>query len=177
MVSELRLSQQLPAGLVVADQVETVQGELAAQMGDEGGHPHLTPGPGHHGSRVPFEHSVQGGCDPADRAEQVGSQRPVLHSPVGRLPLLETPGRRDRPALGGGLQVTGDLDQAGVEVGDHLVGSPQRAPGQRVGWRLLEGLEEGPGRQGEASGTPGSHQLVVLGLAAQSNEAREQNLR
>ena len=49
-----------------------------------------------------------------------------------------------------GLQVEDGLDRTGAEMGRYLVGSPLRAPGQRVGWRDLQGFEEGCGFGGKA---------------------------
>ena len=62
-----------------------------------------------------------------------------------------------------GLKVAGDLDGTGAEMGRHLVGSPQRTPGQRVGWGCLQGFEERRCFDGKAVGGTGSNRFIAHG--------------
>src|SRR5579875_2311936 len=166
MVGELGLAEQALADLVVADQVEAVQGELTAQVGDEAAYHRLAPGPRHHRIGLYVEHRVEGRRYPIDGTRERVTELGVLHGPVGSLPLSESPGRGHRPALSVGFYVVRNLECTRTEMGRYLVGSPQGTSGQRVGWGYLQGFEEGRSFDGKAVGETASNSFSAHGEQA-----------
>src|SRR5579875_472668 len=166
MVGELGLAEQALADLVVADQVEAVQGELTAQVGDEAAYHRLAPGPRHHRIGLYVEHRVERRRYPIDGTRERVTELGVLHGPVGSLPLSESPGRGHRPALSVGFYVVRNLECTRTEMGRYLVGSPQGTSGQRVGWGCLQGFEEGRSFDGKAVGETASNSFSAHGEQA-----------
>jgi hypothetical protein len=110
---QIRLAKKLDAGMVIADDVPSVDGEFVAQMRYELSHDHLPPGPWNDGCGLRSKDLIEQRAQAFLFDLESSAQWRVFHRPEGSLTLFERPGFGDGVASKIRLEVANDFRGAG----------------------------------------------------------------